>query len=75
MVEKQAAYLTLGLTPSFEKKSTNFSAFYRTHYFRPRLHGYVLKSFRFHFVAFSNQSTLVCVFKCLRFHDRFQSLK
>ena len=34
---------------------------------RPGLHGYVFKSFRFHFVAFSNLSTCnghsnVCVF-------------
>ena len=26
---------------------------------------------RFHSVAFSNRSTLDCVFKCFRFHDRF----
>ena len=38
---------------------------------RPRLHGYVFKSCRFHFVAFSNRSALDCVFKCLRFDDRF----
>ena len=34
---------------------------------RPWLHGYVFKSFRFHIVAFSNQSTLDFVLKCLRF--------
>ena len=38
-----------------------------TFFLRPRLHGYIFKSFRFHFVAFSNRSTLDCVFKCLRF--------
>ena len=32
---------------------------------RPQLHGYVFKSFRFHFVAFSNRSIFDCVFKCL----------
>ena len=37
---------------------------------RPRLHGCVFNSFRFHFIAFSNRSTLDCVFKCLRFYDR-----
>ena len=41
---------------------------------RPQLHGYVFKSFRFHFVTFSNRSTLDCVFKCLRFHDRCHRL-
>ena len=34
---------------------------------RPRLHGYIFKSFRFHFVAFSNQSTLDCIFKYVAF--------
>ena len=43
--------------------------------FRPRLHRYVFKSFRFHFVAFSNRATLDCVFKCLRFHDRFHRFR
>ena len=38
---------------------------------RSRLHGYVFKSFHFHFVAFSNRSTLDCVFKCLRFDAPF----
>ena len=41
---------------------------------RPRLHGYVFKSFRFH-IAFSNRSTLDCLFKCLRFHDRFHRFR
>ena len=30
---------------------------------------------RFHFVAFSNRSTLVCVFKCLRFHNRLHRFR
>ena len=42
---------------------------------RPRLHGGVFKSFCFHFFAFSNRSTLDCVFKCLRFHDRFHRIR
>ena len=43
------------------------------HSLRPRLHGYVFKSFRFHFVAFSNQSTLDCVFKYVAFSWSFSS--
>ena len=31
---------------------------------------WVFKSFRFHIAAFSDRSTLVCVLKCLRFHNR-----
>ena len=46
----------------FQKKSNSL---------RPRLHRHVFKSFRFHFVAFSNRSTLDCVFKCLHFRNRF----
>ena len=38
---------------------------------KARLHGCVFKSLRFHIVVFSNISTLVCVFKCLNFYDRF----
>ena len=40
-----------------------------------RLQGYVFKSFRFHFVEFSDRFTLDCVFKCLRFHDRFHCFR
>ena len=39
------------------------------------LHGCVLKSVLFHIVAFSNQSALDFVFKCLRFHDRLPRLR
>ena len=42
---------------------------------RPRLQGWVFKSFRFHIVAFSDRSTLVCVFKCLRFHNRLRRFR
>ena len=42
---------------------------------RPRLQGLVIKWFRFHFVAFSNRSTLDCVFRCLRLHHRFHRVR
>ena len=38
---------------------------------RPQLHGYIFKSFRFHFIAFSNRSTLDSLFKCLSIQDHF----
>ena len=34
-------------------------------FFRPWLHGYVFRLYRFHLVAFSNRSTLNCIFKML----------
>ena len=43
------------------------------HSLRPLLHGYVFKSFCFHFVSFSNQSTLDCVFKYVAFSWSFSS--
>ena len=42
---------------------------------RPRLQAWVFKSFRFHIVAFSDRSTLVCVFKYLRFHNRLHRFR
>ena len=33
------------------------------------------KSFHFHIFAFSNRSNLVCVFKCLRFHNRLHRFR
>ena len=53
--------------------STIFSSFDQG--LRSQLHRYVFKLFRFHFVAFSNRPTLDCVFKCLRFQDRFHSFR
>ena len=35
----------------------------------------VFKLFHFHIVAFSNRSTLVCLFKCLLFHNRFHRFR
>ena len=37
---------------------------------KAQLHGCVFKSFCFHILVFSTRSNLVCVFKCLRFHNR-----